>query len=55
MGLVREPKGVDFVIQSPALTEKDKKEIGEFIESRKRISTRASIVKKTHKQTEKTV
>lgn len=55
MGLIREPKGVDFVIQSPALTEKDKKEICEFIESRKKISTRASIVKKTHKQSEKTV
>jgi hypothetical protein len=35
MGLIKEPKGVDFIIQSPPLTDKEKKEISEFIRARK--------------------
>lgn len=35
MGLIKEPKGVDFSIQSPPLTDKERKEISEFIQSRK--------------------
>lgn len=35
MGIIREPKGVDFVIQSPPLTEEERKEISEFIKMRK--------------------
>lgn len=35
MGIVREPKGVDFIIQSPPLTEEERKEISEFIKKRK--------------------
>ncbi|WP_394775690.1 hypothetical protein [Flavobacterium sp.] len=35
MNFIKEPKGVDFVIQSPPLTEKEKIEISEFIASRK--------------------
>jgi hypothetical protein len=31
MGHIKEPKGVDFVIQSEALTDKDRKEISKFI------------------------
>lgn len=31
MGHIKEPKGVDFVIQSEPLTDKDRKEISEFI------------------------
>jgi hypothetical protein len=31
MGHIKEPKGVDFVIQSKPLTEKDRKEISKFI------------------------
>lgn len=31
MGHIKEPKGVDFVIQSEPLTEKDRKEISKFI------------------------
>ena len=31
MGFIKEPKGVDFVIQSEPLTDKDRKEISEFI------------------------
>lgn len=41
MGIIKEPKGVDFIIQSPPLTEKDKKEISAFIsESKKKKSRR---------------
>ncbi|MEI6696639.1 MAG: hypothetical protein WCO13_11275 [Bacteroidota bacterium] len=35
MGLLKEPEGVDFVIQSPPLTEKERKEISEFIRTKK--------------------
>lgn len=35
MNLIKEPKGVDFIIQSPPLTEEERKEISEFIASRK--------------------
>ncbi|MGC4128568.1 MAG: hypothetical protein QM564_03195 [Bergeyella sp.] len=31
MGYIKEPKGVDFVIQSEPLTDKNRKEISEFI------------------------
>jgi len=31
MGFIREPKGIDFIIQSEPLTEKEKKEISQFI------------------------
>ncbi|NJM78702.1 MAG: hypothetical protein HC854_02025 [Flavobacterium sp.] len=35
MSLIKEPKGVDFIIQSPPLTEQEKKEISDFIASKK--------------------
>jgi hypothetical protein len=35
MGLIKEPKGVDFIIQSPPLTDKERIEISEFIRTRK--------------------
>lgn len=35
MGIIREPKGIDFVIQSPPLTNEERKEISEFIKMRK--------------------
>ena len=35
MNLIKEPKGVDFIIQSSPLTEQERKEISEFIASRK--------------------
>ncbi|WDF66140.1 hypothetical protein [Flavobacterium sp. KACC 22763] len=35
MNLIKEPKGVDFIIQSPPLTDKERKEISDFIASRK--------------------
>lgn len=35
MGLIKEPKGVDFVIEPSVLTEKDKKMISEIISAYK--------------------
>ena len=35
MGMIREPEGIDFVIQSPPLTEDERKEISDFIKMRK--------------------
>jgi hypothetical protein len=35
MGFIREPEGVDFIIQSKPLTEKQEKELSEFIAKRK--------------------
>ncbi len=31
MGYIKEPKGVDFLIKSEPLTDKDRKDISEFI------------------------
>lgn len=39
MGHINEPKGIDFLIQSPPLTEKERKELSEFIKKRKSGST----------------
>ncbi len=42
MGYIKEPEGVDFLIQSPPLTKKERKDISEFIKKskskRKRVS-----------------
>ena len=39
MGYIKEPEGVDFVIKGKPLTDKQKKEISEFIKAdKKRIS-----------------
>lgn len=48
MGIIREPKGVDFIIQSPPLTEEERKEISEFIKKRKleRLAEKESLKKK---------
>lgn len=35
MGYIKEPDGVDFIIKSKPLTDKQKKEIGEFIKADK--------------------
>jgi len=35
MGLIKEPDGVDFAIQSPPLTDEERKEISDFIRERK--------------------
>ena len=35
MGLIKEPAGVDFIIQSKPLTDLERKEISEYIQSKK--------------------
>jgi hypothetical protein len=35
MGLIIEPEGIDFIIQSQPLTDEERKEISEFIEHKK--------------------
>ena len=35
MGHIAEPKGVDFIIQSPPLTDEERKELSAFIKKRK--------------------
>lgn len=35
MGFIKEPEGVDFVIQSKPLTDKQEKDLSEFIAKRK--------------------
>lgn len=35
MGHIPEPKGVDFIIQSPPLSDKERIELSEFIKRRK--------------------
>jgi hypothetical protein len=36
MGFIKEPEEIDFVIQSKQLTEKQEKELSDFIAKRKR-------------------
>jgi IS30 family transposase len=47
MSLIKEPKGVDFIIQSPPLTEEERKEISDFIASRK---TKKTVAKRITKE-----
>ena len=49
MGFIKEPKGVDFAIQSERLTDKDRKEISEFIKNYKQ-----SQIKKTSTNSNRT-
>jgi len=52
MGIIKEPNGVDFIIQSPPLTDMERKEISEFIQARKLQNKRVgkrTISKKTSK------
>ena len=53
MNLVKEPEGVDFIIQSPPLTDQEKKEISDFIASRKSKKNVAIRVSKEKKATKK--
>ncbi len=46
MGHIIEPKGVDFLIQSPPLTDKERVEISEFIKKLK-LSTLKKDVRKS--------
>jgi hypothetical protein len=49
MGLIKEPEGVDFIIQSPPLTDKERIEISEFIRSRK-LQNKSKVTQTTSKK-----
>jgi hypothetical protein len=56
MGFIKEPIGVDFIIQSEPLTDLERKEISEYIKSKKeenKIAIMKKIVKRKPKNTEK--
>ena len=50
MGFIKEPEGVDFVIQSKSLTEKQERELSEYIAKRKLEIKKKSKKAHTHKQ-----
>ena len=51
MGHIKEPKGVDFVISSDPLTDKDRQEISEFIRNYKtKVSNKKAKATKVSKQ-----
>ena len=49
MNIIKEPKGVDFIIQSPPLTDQERTEISDFITSRKakKVVTKKIVKEKT--------
>lgn len=48
MNLIKEPKGIDFIIQSPPLSDEEKKEISDFIANKK--AKKISLKKSSKKQ-----
>lgn len=50
MGHIKEPKGVDFVIQSEPLTDKDRQEISKFIAEYKAKSKKKTVTKPKEKE-----
>ena len=46
MAHIKEPKGVDFIIESEVLSTKEKKEISEFIKKLKANNSKKSLDKK---------
>jgi hypothetical protein len=46
MGHIKEPKGVDFIIQSEPLTESDRKAISEYILKNKNKNAKGVLTKK---------
>lgn len=49
MGLIKEPNGVDFIIQSTPLTDIERKEISEYIKSKKEQSKTLEAKKNSRK------
>ena len=52
MGYIKEPDGVDFVIEGTPLTDTDRKEISEYIKVRKEEASK-TVVKTVKKSTKK--
>ncbi len=53
MGHIAEPKGVDFIIKSPPLTDEERKELSEFIKKRKAESKKKLSSKRKSRAKEK--
>ena len=55
MGLIKEPLGVDFIVDSRPLTEEEKKAISEYIKAdkAKRLEKKKRATKRKSKKTEK--
>jgi len=52
MAYIKEPKGIDFLIQSPPLTDAERKKISEFIRKSK---LKRKIIKRKRKTNKETV
>ena len=50
MGFIKEPKGVDFIIQSEPLTDKERKEISKYIADYKARHKKKSVTSTKTKQ-----
>lgn len=46
MGIIREPDGIDFVIDSSSMTDADREKIGELIAKRKAVQNTKSLPNK---------
>jgi len=50
MGFIKEPKGVDFIIESEPLTDKERKEISKYIANYKTRNKKKIVSKSRTKQ-----
>ncbi len=55
MGFIKEPTGIDFIIQSEPLTDLERKEISEFIKSKKEQNKKEIAQKNKIRRTKNTV
>ena len=55
MGIILEPDGVDFVVQSKALTKKQEIELSEYIAKRKIEIKRQAIQRKSNRKKDKII
>ena len=56
MGYIKEPEGVDFIIQSKPLTDKERKEISKFIQDYKaKHASKKSVTKSRTSSKQKTL
>ena len=53
MGHIAAPKGVDFLIKSPPLTDEERKELSEFIKKRKTQTEKETLPKRKLRAKEK--
>ena len=53
MGHIKEPEGVDFLIESKPLTDREREEISKFIKKRKELTGKKSSLKEKTNGTKK--